>query len=413
MRIIPRRIDIKRIQSAGPWRMIYGRRKTGKTFLVENFLSYDRFFFVNRDGTLIDRRNFEKYTYGEFIRLFRELIDEKLIVIDEFHRLPEDFQDFLHSLGVRGRLILITSTLWLAEKLLGRGSPLLGLVYPIRIGLIDERDILLELSKELRGKMLIEACVYLREPSLIPFFKPPLRRFISNFLFENRFFIRELIGEIFTEEERELTNVYEGILKAIASGRNVSTEISTLLFSRGLISKDNPGVLQKYLSILVTMGLLNRVKVYGKKRYRYFHVSPLFDLHFYLEDKYSYSELDVPVDFIRRVVEVKLPLHVELYIRNLLSKVMGLSYQRIEEKDFEVDIALFEFKRLKLVGEVKWKDYVSRSEVRGLEEKLNRFKGVRRVIVVPDVDVLEREPEEIEVLDVDGIVELVSSGVEV
>jgi len=54
MRIIPRRIEIEKIEKALPWVLIYGRRKTGKSFLVENFLKFDKYFFVNRDKTLFD-----------------------------------------------------------------------------------------------------------------------------------------------------------------------------------------------------------------------------------------------------------------------------------------------------------------------------------------------------------------------
>ncbi len=96
--------------------MIYGRRKTGKTFLVEKFINHDRFFFVNRDSTVLDKQNGEIYNYSEFLRIFREIIGSKVVVVDEFHRLPENFMDTLHALGLRGRLILITSTLWLAKK---------------------------------------------------------------------------------------------------------------------------------------------------------------------------------------------------------------------------------------------------------------------------------------------------------
>ncbi|RLE77422.1 MAG: ATPase, partial [Thermoprotei archaeon] len=57
MRIIPRRIEVSRIKRSLPWVMVYGRRKTGKTFLVENFIPYDKFFFVNRDGTVLDKES--------------------------------------------------------------------------------------------------------------------------------------------------------------------------------------------------------------------------------------------------------------------------------------------------------------------------------------------------------------------
>jgi hypothetical protein len=41
--------------------MVYGRRKAGKTFLVENLLDYDNFFFVNRDITGFNKKSIEKY----------------------------------------------------------------------------------------------------------------------------------------------------------------------------------------------------------------------------------------------------------------------------------------------------------------------------------------------------------------
>jgi|GEM_PF-4433175 len=52
----------------------------------------------------------------------------KTIVIDEFHRLEDDFLDFLHSIGKGGKFILISSTLYLSKKILTEKSPLLGLV---------------------------------------------------------------------------------------------------------------------------------------------------------------------------------------------------------------------------------------------------------------------------------------------
>lgn len=406
MRIILRRKDLERVGEAGPWKMVYGRRKTGKTFLVENFFHFDKFFFVNRDATLLDKGNGEKYTYFEFSKLFKEIVGEKNIVLDEFHRLPEEFLDYLHSLGIKGKLTLITSTLWLAKELLGRGSPLLGLVYPVRIGLIDERDILLELSKEFRGKEFIEACVYLREPFLIPSFTPSSRKFVSNFLYEGKFFMRGLIGEIFREEEKELTNVYEGVLSAVAAGKSVSTEISTTLFSRNLIVKDNPGIVQKYLSTLVQLGLLERLKVFGKKRFRYFHSSPLIDLHYYLDEKYSYTEIEVPKKFVRKVVETKMPLHVEQFFRAMLSKEFGMSCQLIEEKDLQVDIALFEFKKPAVVAEVKWKQRLYKKEIRKIEDKLGGFAKCRKILIVPNKKCLETEPADIEVWDIKKIIEI-------
>lgn len=73
-------------------------------------------------------------------------------MVDEFHRLPDRFLDLLRLLWNQ-ELILITSTRWLAKrKLLGTGSPLLRIVQPIRIDPIDEREILAEMSREVRER---------------------------------------------------------------------------------------------------------------------------------------------------------------------------------------------------------------------------------------------------------------------
>lgn len=405
MRIIPRRIELKKIEESLPWVLIYGRRKTGKTFIIDNFVEHDKFFFVNRDSTVFDKKNGELYTYNEFIKVFREIIEDKRIVIDEFHRLPENFLDYLHSIGTKGNLILITSTLRLAKHLLGRRSPLIGLIRPVKIDLIDEREILVKLADELNGKELIETSVYLREVMLIPYYKRNIQKFITNFLIDEKIIIKELIGEIFTEEERELTNIYEGIMKAVAVGKHVSTEISTFLFSRNVLAKDNPGVLQKYLNTLVTMGILEKVKVWGKNKFRYFHHSPLFDMHYYLEEKYSYTEVETPATFIRKVVEAKIPYHVEQFFRNLFVKIFGLQHTKIEEKNFEIDIALFEFKKPKVVAEIKWKKKISRADVKRVEEKLGKFKNCRKILVVPEKNALETVPKNLEVWCVDDVVD--------
>jgi len=280
------------------------------------------------------------------------------------------------------------------------------LVLPVRIGLVVVRDLLLVLSREVKEKELLESAVYLREPFLIQAYRPPLREFLPNFLYEYRFFLRELLGEIFTEEERELTNLYDGVLRAVADGKSVSTEISSLLFSRGLLSKDNPGILQKYLDILTEIGLIQRHEVWGRKKFRYFHASPVLDLHFYLEEKYAYSELEVPVEYIKKVVVQKLPFHIQWFVRDLLSKCLGLLPRIIEEKGVEVDVALFEFENLRAVAEVKWKEFLDAGEIRSIEEKLSRFSA-RKILVVPDKGNIEGEPKGIETLDVKDMLDLV------
>ena len=98
MGIIVPRFEIDLINKAGDWILIYGRRKTGKSYLVRKFVEFDRYYFVSRSGKIFRLTNdhftfIAKEVFYEAIQ--RDLLEEKTVVIDEFHRLSEDLQDLL------------------------------------------------------------------------------------------------------------------------------------------------------------------------------------------------------------------------------------------------------------------------------------------------------------------------------
>ncbi len=401
--ILVRNIDADRIKDAGQWVFIYGRRKTGKTFFVKNFLKWDEYFFIGKEA--IFDKDLNRINYDTFLEIFKRSIGSKAIVIDEFHRLPESFFDLLHYIGKKGDLVVLSSTLWLSKKLLGQGSPMLGLFTPFQMNLTDERDVIAYLAgKGVEGAELVEAGIYLREVTLIPNYKPPARKFMVSHILNYKSFVKDMIREIFDEEGREISKVYEGIMEAVASGKSVSTEMSSHLYSVGAIPKDNPGFIQRYLDALVNIGILGRTKVFEGRKYRYFHTSPLLDLYFYLNQKYGFGECDVPLEFIEKVVDEKLPFHAEMFFTNLLSKICGLQKTIID--DPQIDIALMSFKKLALVGEVKWKKRIRADEIKSIEQKLSEFGNIRKILVVPEMKALEYVPEGIEVVDASGLKDL-------
>ena len=400
MVIINRTREKRQIEKLGDWVWICGRRKTGKTFFVKNFINYDEYFFVNRDRTIL--RNNNKLSYHAFFELFKELIKTKRVVIDEFHRLPQEFFDYLHA-SKQGKLIAISSTLWFSKKLLGKGSPLVGLFSLMVFGLIDELDVINSLKNlKLDKKELVEAATYLREPIIAFNYKPKIRKWLALFLDANKLAINEIIGEIFSEEERRLSLTYEGILRAIASGKNGSSEISSYLFSRGLIKKDNPGLIQRYLDVLVKIGLIERVNVFNKKKFAYKNISPLFDLHFYLDEKYAYAENFVPCKFIKNVIDEKIPFHIENFFENLIAKKLGLKKVIIE--DPQIDIALTRFKRLDLVAEVKWKNKITKKDLRTIEERLNKFDCRKLLIVIDKKRIRGVKLKGIQIVDINDLI---------
>ncbi|WP_258393388.1 ATPase [Nanobdella aerobiophila] len=403
MNIVIRYEDLKRWEKIGNRVFVYGRRKTGKSFFIKNFTNYDYYFFIKRDGGIIDIINNKDISYDYLKDI---LLSRKKVVIDEFQRLQEDLLDFIHANYEKINLILITSTLFLSKKILEKHSPLLGLFEEFRIDLIDERDIIKYLIDKENGKELIEKAIYFREPWIIDFVKGNIREELARIFKENKYTFESLIGEIFNEEERELNKTYINILTSIASGKNKSTEISSYLFSKKIIEKDDPSIIQSYLKILQNIGLINKINVFNKKFDYYIISSPLLDIYFYLEGKYGISENDIVYEIIKEVVNDKIPFHVEYFFNSLLSKIYGLNYYKIVEKNYEIDISLFKFKELKIVGEVKWKDYIDKNEIKEIENKLNKF-NCRKILILPNKNNLEYYPENIEVLDVNDIINLV------
>ena len=397
-KILNRKIDIERWSKLGDRVLVYGRRKVGKSFFVKNFTVWDDYFFVKRDSGVLDLRAGVEVSY-DYLKDFLLRSSGRRVVIDEFQRLPDDFLDFLHAYGERLNLVLITSTLWLAQRILSFDSPILGLFQRFKMGLVDERDILLGLSDIYSGRSLVEAAVYLREPWLIPMVEGDVRNEIPRIIYEERDTVERLIGEVFREEERSLKKSYAAILTAVANGKRRSGEISSHLYSLKIIPRDDPSIIQGHLRTLVNIGLLERLKILNKRFDEYQHLSPITDLYFYLDSKYGFSEIDIPEGMVRKAFRKLLPLHVEQFFRNLLAKLYDMIPAKILEKDYDVDIVLLDYRRIKLVGEVKWKEYIERRELAKTELVLSKFATAKKIIVVPDSSALPYTPEKVEVWD--------------
>ena len=409
--ILVRYTDLTRWSRVGRRVLVYGRRKVGKSFFVKRFTKWDAYFHVKRSGGILELDSLREIDYN-YLKDYILKEKDKRIVVDEFHRLPEDFLDFLQAYAHDLNLVLITSTLWLSRKILGEDSPILGLFEEFRMNIVDERDAIMFLKDRVKGKELIDTAVYIREPWIIPLLKESVYKDIPRILVEQKNTVERLIGEIFREEERELKKTYLAIMEAVANGKKKSTEISSFLYSRRILEKDDASLIQSYLTTLCNIGVLERVNVVNKKYWYYQHVSPIIDLYFYLDSKYGFSEIDIPVEEVEKVFLMKLPLHVEQFFRNLLSKLFGLRKGMAVEKEYDVDIVLQSFRKVSLVAEVKWKKSVSRQEVRRLEERFQKYRGARKILIVPEENVLEIEPEEIEVWDCDRVVGEVSKCIE-
>ncbi len=399
--IIERPDIVKKINSLDNWTLVYGRRKTGKTFLVKNYVDWDDYFFVKRDRTILTHEQ-ESLIYETFINVLKRNIDQnRITVIDEFHRLPEEFFDILHSIGTGSRIILISSTLYLSQKLLSSGSPLLGLFAEMPLSIIDLKDTLVAVNKlDISSKEKLELAVLLREPIASRFLieDRSAREIFEDVILFSRNGMPALIGEIFSEEERKLSAIYEGILRAVAGGKLVSSEISSYLYSNKLIKKDDPSIIQNHLKNLRKLGILKRVIVYNKNRYIYKHRSPLVQLFYYADEKYNISEREPSSKEIKKIIDENISHLIEDAVREHLAKKHGLIEAVMETPDYDIDVCLLEFQKPKVVGEVKWKEKVSKSDITRAEDVLSQLGTEGQFLFVPKKD--EVCSDELEVMDV-------------
>lgn len=384
--IIGRPAETKRIEELKKWILIYGRRKTGKTFIARNFVKHDEYFFVKLDRAILTKNN-ESISYETFIEILKRSLEQnKTVIVDEFHRLEDSFFDFLHFTKKQGKLILISSTLFLSKRLISDKSALLGLFAEAPVGLISLTDTLTALKKiKMEKKEKLELAIFLEEPLAIDYFdeKKSARENIITIFLSSLRTIPALTGEIFLEEERGLSAVYEGVLRAVAVGKTRSGEISSYLFSKKLIKKDDPSLIQQYLNNLLSFGIIRRLEIFNKKKFAYKLVSPLARLYYYSDEKYNLSERKISEKELLRIIDELMPKIVEDTVREFLSDKNGLSETLVEMEGFEIDGCLLRFKKPEIALEVKW-GAVTKGDIKKTEANLQKINAKKRVLFVQD-----------------------------
>ena len=378
--MIPRS-EVQEIEKPG-WVLLFGRRKTGKTYIVKHMVKHENYFFVTRGGLILEHD--EQLSYPVFEERIKNLLLKDItVVVDEFQRLPGRFLDLLHyqSPESRAKLILVGSSLSVARKLMEKRSPLLGIVRPVRIGLIRPADVIRGLSN-LEPELALKIAPYIRDPWIIRFVNPANFR-ISEVINAIRFNVPALIGEVFSEEERNLTDRYELVMRALSLGNSSPGEIAGYI--SGFIEKElRSQDVKSYLANLLRMGIASRIRLTGRKRYIYGIESPLIDLFYYLDTKLGYYEVDVPMDELENLASVKEGVYFERFVLDLIASIYGARVQRSIEP--EIDGILVKRGRIVASVEVKMGS-ISREEITSFLNKAPR-EGKKIVVARegPSVD---------------------------
>jgi len=119
------RDEANEIKNLRGWILIYGRRKVGKTFLILNFLNYDVYFRIKRDGKVLAKKFVlsEINNLGDFSKAVLDLLaQEKVVVIDEFQRLPDSILEEIATIHTKGKIIFCGSSMRVVKKIVEHKS---------------------------------------------------------------------------------------------------------------------------------------------------------------------------------------------------------------------------------------------------------------------------------------------------
>ncbi len=367
------RSEAKELENIRGWILLYGRRKVGKTFLLKNFMKWDAYIVVRRDLSL-RAENIKINNIKEIPEKVGSLLEEeRIVVIDEFQRLPESVLEDLTEYHPKGRLILSGSSLGAVRKIFEPKSPLLGFFTPYKLSLIQPLDILSALLQKYSPIKAVELASYLRDPWLIPLYgDEDITTFIYKYTCKYWQVVKALLGEVFAEEERTLTKIYEAIISLLGSRIWKIKEIANTLYTKGVISEPSSSHVSGFMKNLIEMDLVEAIKLYESRRKYYKLKSPIMETYYFLENKYDVSERQVSLSEVKPALEYSIRLQVEDYLADLTAQI----YEGRREYSVmpEIDSIITVRRKIKAVVEVKWGNY-SKKDLEKFYKKTETIPG--------------------------------------
>jgi len=209
-----------------------------------------------------------------FPKILEGLEQGLTVVIDEFQRLPERYWDALSvKAGSPGRLIACGSSMGIVKEVFSRNSPLLGLLMPFHVDIASPEDAITSLLAALKPGDAILWATLVRDPWILALISPEgdpaesmvreARRLVPVAL--------SLVGEVFTDEERQLTRLYEAVLKLLARRVWSTYALAQKLYEAQLLSAPNPGIVAGILNQLTLMGLVEGIPLWRTRRARKYY----------------------------------------------------------------------------------------------------------------------------------------------
>ncbi len=330
-------------------------------------LDWDLYVTITRTGTCIvdDKEEVREEPLPECMKKATRYIDEnKTVVIDEFQRLPENYWDMiaLKRVDLHGVLVLCGSSLGIARKVFNSNSPLLGLVAPFKIDIISPEDTIASLSRILEPREAVLWSVVARDPWILLFLEPRGNPWDEIVRHADRLAVTpsSLIGEVFGEEEKQLTRLYDTVLRLLAHHYWSSKLLAQKLYELKLLSEPHPGIVTGILSQLESMGLVDKIPLWKTRRNRYYykHRSPILSLILRIEDLVEHELKPRPEDIL-----YDYSIELQFLLGELLARYKELNhaYTILPDNRGDIDIVLLDHKKKpRIAYEVKIGEYTRR-----------------------------------------------------
>jgi hypothetical protein len=375
------RTEVSQLFENNSWVLVYGRRKTGKTYILRNLIEYDLYFHVRSDGSITGSDMGKDILPEQLAGIISvPLRNGEVVVVDEFQRLPDHFFDDISLSHPDGKLILTGSSMKFVNKMMSRNSPLLGLLFPVHISTIDPVDILKCLSKEFSPERSIELAPFLQDPWTIPIMEGNFN--MESFIQTLKYIVPGLIGEVFTNEEKELSRTYEAILTLMGSGIHDVGKIANILYTRGVISNPGSNYVFPYIKNMQKMGLIRQDRYFKGKKNRYSLVSAPMELFHYLNSRYDLEIRQFSYNEISTTVDKFINLSVERFIGDLLAKIYDGRIELIKSHDMEIDVMITKRNKPFLIAEIKW-GKAKLKDIINFQEKVDSF-NCRKIFISKD-----------------------------
>lgn len=357
MDYIIKRQEAEEIKKGRSWLLVYGRRKVGKTFMLKILCRFRHYFLVKRSLDVL--YNEKSIPIEEFKQTIKRLLEAgKTAVVDEFQRLGEDVLEEIATFHPNGRLILSGSSMRVVKRVFEPKSPLLGFFTPLEIKFIRPSDIIRGLKGRLSPQQLIEIASFIREPWMVPIYAGEgLLEFVYNVAVKSKYIITSLVGEIFTEEERELTKKYQALISLIGSGVWNAKQLTSIMYANGLIPEPSPTNIIQYIKNLEGMGMVESIKMYRSKSRYYRLVSPLMNIYYYLDSRYNIGEREVSLEEVKPTLRRLVSMEIQNFVADSMAELFGGRKEYFNSPEKEIDFIITVRNKPGMVGEVKWKRF--------------------------------------------------------